>query len=145
MRIQSQIEVDRPPNEVFAAMTEVGNTPKWSSAAEREWWVTEPPHGVGSIRHAVGSAFGQRFENDATVTAFDPPRHAALRITIDQGAVDVTFRFEPVNGGARVTVTADLRLRGAARLAAPMFARMYRQLWEGDLATFKRMMEAGEL
>jgi uncharacterized protein YndB with AHSA1/START domain len=145
MRIQSQVEVDRPPNEVFAAMTEVGNTPKWSSAAEREWWVTEPPHGVGSIRHAVGSAFGQRFENDATVTAFDPPRHAALRITIDQGAVDVTFRFEPVNGGARVTVTADLRLRGAARLAAPMFARMYRQLWEGDLATFKRMMEAGEL
>jgi uncharacterized protein YndB with AHSA1/START domain len=145
MRIQSQIEVDRPPNEVFAAMTEVGNTPKWSSAAEREWWVTEPPHGVGSIRHAVGSAFGQRFENDATVTAFDPPRHAALRITIDQGAVDVDFRFEPVNGGARVTVTADLRLRGAARLAAPMFARMYRQLWEGDLATFKRMMEAGEL
>jgi uncharacterized protein YndB with AHSA1/START domain len=145
MRIQSQIEVDRPPNEVFAAMTEVGNTPKWSSAAEREWWVTEPPHGVGSIRHAVGSAFGQRFENDATVTAFDPPRHAALRITIDQGAVDVTFRFEPVNGGARVTVTANLRLRGAARLAAPMFARMYRQLWEGDLATFKRMMEAGEL
>jgi carbon monoxide dehydrogenase subunit G len=145
MRIQSQITVDRPPTEVFEAITAIGNTPKWSAAAEREWWVSEPPPGVGSVRHQVGTALGQRFEADATVTAWDPPRAATLRVTADVGQIDIGFRFEPSGAGTRVTVSADLRLRGAARFAAPMVASSYRHQWESDLATFKRMVEAGEL
>jgi uncharacterized membrane protein len=145
MRIESQITVDRPPEEVFEAMTAIGNTPRWSAAAEREWWVTDPPHGVGSVRHQVGTAMGRRFETDATLTAWEPPRVAALRITADVGEIAITFRFEPMGAGTRVTVTADLRVRGAARFAAPMLARTYAEQWEADLRTFKRMVESGEL
>jgi hypothetical protein len=50
-----------------------------------------------------------------------------------------------MGAGTRVTVTADLRVRGAARFAAPMLARTYAQQWEADLRTFKRMVESGEL
>jgi uncharacterized membrane protein len=145
MRIQSQITVHRPPDAVFAAMTEIGNTPKWSAVIEREWWVSDPPHGIGSVRHQVGTVLGQPFEADATVVAWDPPKQVALRITTDVGDIELGFEFAPAGGGTEVTVTADLQLRGAARLAAPMFARTYRSQWEADLATFKRMVEEDAL
>jgi uncharacterized membrane protein len=145
MRIQSQITVDRPPTEVFEAMTAIGNTPRWSAAVASERWVSEPPHGVGSVRHQVGTALGRRFETDATMTVWDPPRAAVLRITADVGEIQLAFRFEPFGAGTRVTVIADLRLRGAARFAAPMVARTYEHQWQADLATFKRMVEAGAL
>jgi hypothetical protein len=83
MRIQSQITVDRSPQEVFEAMTAIGNTPKWSAAVDQEWWVSDPPHGEGSVRHQVGTALGRRFEADATVAAWNPPHEVGLRIATD--------------------------------------------------------------
>lgn len=145
MRIQNSIIVNRPIEEVFAVMTDVTNTPKWAAAAEREWWVTPPPHGVGSVRRAVGTAYGRRFENDLTVTEYDPPRRGAMAGEPGGMPFHAGIDFEPVAEGTRVTVTATIELRGPFRFAGPMVSSMYNQMWKTDLATFKRLMEAGEL
>lgn len=147
MRVQNSVTVNRPQDEVFAVLADADAAATWASATTKSWWVTPPPHGVGSIRRATGVIMGQPFENEATVTEHDPPRREVL--TGDQSGV--TFQVviecapEASSEGTRVTVTSDLALTGGLRFLGGMIGGQYSQMWDADLANFKRMMEAGEL
>ena len=145
MRIENSVTVNRPVETVFAAMTDVERTPKWSATVQREWWKTDPPIRVGSVRHSEGVILGQPFENDATVSEYDPPHRAVLRGDVGGMPLGIGFTFDPVPGGTRITVIAEFEPRGALRFAAPMIRNEYRKIWNRDLATFKRMIEAGQL
>ena len=139
------IEIDRPIEDVFAVATDVTLTGRWYPADVEEWWVTPPPHGVGSVRRARVSVLGRPSENDAVVTVYDPPRRAALKGLSESAPFEAILAFEPSGRGTRVDVETIFHLRGAMRLIGPFFIRSYERGWERGLGTLKRMMEAGEL
>lgn len=145
MRVQSQITVNRPADQVFAAITDANITTKWASATERSWWVTPPPDGVGSVRRATGTVMGQPFENEAKVIEHDPPRRQVMSGQESGVKFQVALDFVPEADGTHITVTSDIQLSGGMRFLGPMISHQYRQMWDADLAAFKRMMEAGEL
>ena len=109
-----------------------------------EWWITPPPHGVGSVRRARVKVLGRATENDAVVTAYDPPRLAAMKGSAS-APFEATLAFAPVDGGTRVEVETIFHLSGAMRLIGPLFIRSYERGWDRGLANVKRMMESGEL
>jgi len=143
--IRNSITIRRPIEDVFAVLTNVENTGKWFPADVREWWTSEPPHGVGSTRRARVRMGWITTENDAVATAYEPPTRAVLKGTSPNAPFEATLIFEPVEGGTRVESTIQLDLRGPARLFGPMFMRWYRGSWERGLVNLKTMMEAGEL
>ena len=138
------IEVERPIEDVFAILTDVTVTGRWYPADVEEWWVTPPPHGVGSVRRARVKVLGRATENDAVVTAYDPPRLAALKGSAG-APFEATLAFEPVDHGTRVEVETTFHLSGAMRLFGPLFIRSYERGWDRGLVNLKRMMESGEL
>ena len=139
-----EITIERPIEDVFAVLTDVTRTGRWYPADVEEWWVTPPPHGVGSVRRARVTVMRRAMENDAEVTAYDPPRLAALR-GLAGAPFQVTLSFAPAGDGTRVKVESVFRLRGLLRLIGPLFVGRYDRAWEQGLQTAKRMMEAGEL
>jgi hypothetical protein len=139
------IEIERPIEDVFAVATDVTLTGRWYPADVEEWWVTPPPHGVGSVRRARVKVLGRASENDAVVTEYDPPRRAALKGQSTNAPFEAILAFEPAGSGTRVDVETIFHLRGAMRLIGPLFIRSYERGWERGLGTLKRMMEAGEL
>jgi uncharacterized protein YndB with AHSA1/START domain len=139
-----EITIERPIDDVFSVLTDVTKTGRWYPAQVEEWWVTPPPHGIGSVRRARVTVMGRASENDAEVTAYDPPRLAALR-GLGSTPFEVTLRFTPAAHGTRVEVESTFSLRGLMRLIGPLFASRYERGWEEGLRTAKRMMEAGEL
>jgi uncharacterized protein YndB with AHSA1/START domain len=141
---QHTITVGRPIDEVFAALTEVTNTDRWFPVRVTERWTSPPPHGVGSTRSATVRMLGRDLENEAVVTAFDPPRIAALRGTTN-APFEVTLRFAPIEGGTRVDVDISILMGGLARPIGALVSRWYGGQWARGLVTFKRMMESGEL
>jgi len=145
MRVQSQVRVNRPPEEAFAVLTDAPATIRWASATNKAWWVTPPPHDVGSVRRATGVILGQPFENEATVVEHDPPRREVLSGTESGVGFRVTLDLAREEEGTLITITSDIQLTGGMRFLGPMISRQYRQTWDADLASFKRMMEAGEL
>lgn len=145
MAATHSITIERPVGEVFAVLTDVTLTGRWYPAQVEEWWTTPPPHGVGSVRRARVRMLGRATENDAVVTAHDPPRHAALRGLSRSAPFEATLDFAPVVGGTRVDITTAFALRGLMRLIGPLFIGPYERGWERGLATVKRMMESGEL
>ena len=88
---------------------------------------------------------GRAVENDAAVTAYDPPRLAAMKGMSPSAPFEVTLGFEPEGDGTRVDVESAFHLGGIMKLVAPMFVRNYERGWERGMASLKRMMEAGEL
>jgi len=138
------IEIGRPIEDVFAVLTNVELTGRWYPMNVEEWWLTPPPHGVGSVRRARVKVLGRATENDAVVTAYDPPRSAAMKGSAG-APFEATLAFEPVDGGTRVEVDTTFHLSGAMRLIGPLFIRSYERGWDRGLVNVKRMMESGEL
>jgi uncharacterized protein YndB with AHSA1/START domain len=139
------IEIERPIEDVFAVLTDVTKTGRWYPARVEEWWVTPPPHGVGSVRRARVTVMGRASENDAVVTEYDPPRRAVLKGSAAGAPFEAALDFEPTAGGTQVRVETTFDLRGAMRVIGPLFIRSYERGWVKGLQTAKRMMESGEL
>lgn len=139
------VVIERPIEEVFAVLTDVTLTGRWYPADVEEWWTSPPPHGVGSTRRARVRVLGRATENDAVVTAYDPPRLAAMKGTSRNSPFEVTLRFEPVGEATRVDIESVFHLTGPMRLVGPLFIGTYERAWERGLSNLKRMMEAREL
>jgi uncharacterized protein YndB with AHSA1/START domain len=144
-RVRNSVVIARPIQEVFAVLTDVENTGTWFPGDVTEWWLTEPPHGVGSRRRARVKVGPLTVENDAVVTAYDPPRHAAMRGLSRSAPFEAELRFQLVPGGTRVEVETVIQGLGPMRLLMPMFGRMYGRSWRIGLVRLKAMMEAGAL
>ena len=143
--IRSSITINRPIDDVFAAMTNVENTERWFPANVKEWWTTPPPHGVGSRRRARAKVGLFTTENDAEATVYEPPHRAVLKGISKNAPFETTLVFMPVEGGTRVDTAIDFFLAGPARLFGGLFVGWYRKSWDQGLVNLKRMMEAGEL
>ncbi len=139
------VEVRRPVEDVFAVLTDVTLTGRWYPARVEEWWRTPPPHGIGSVRRARVTLLGRASENDAVVTAYEPPRRAAMKGLSSSAPFEITLTFEPIEGGTRVNVESVFHLRGVMRAVGPLFVGPYERGWDRGLGTLKRMMEGGEL
>lgn len=126
-------------------MTDVEKTECWFPARVHEYWTSDPPHGVGSTRHAVVLMLGRRTENDATVTEYEPPRRAAISGTQPGLAWNAALDFEPDGDATRVVVDFQAEASGGVRVALRPFLWWYRRAWQRGLARFTRMMESGEL
>ena len=79
------------------------------------------------------------------VTAYDPPRLAAMKGLSGNAPFEATLRFEEVEGGTRATVQTVFNLTGAMRLVGPLFIPAYERGWASGLQNLKRLMEAGQL
>ncbi len=141
----NSVTIDRSVEDVFAVVTDVTKTGRWFPADVEEYWTTPPPHGVGSVRHAIVTVGGRRAENDATVTEFDPPRRGVLVGTQQGVRWTGTIECTPVDGGTKLTFTFDAQAGMAMRLFMKPFMNWYSNAWETGLANLQRMMEAGEL
>ncbi|MEO6578744.1 MAG: SRPBCC family protein [Candidatus Limnocylindria bacterium] len=139
------VQIRRPVEDVFAVMTNVELTGRWFPARVEEWWTTEPPRGVGSIRRARVMVFGRPVENDAVVTAYEPPQLAAMKGLSRNSPFEVTLRFEPADGGTLVSVDSAFHLTGVMKVIGPLFVRSYERAWARGMVSLKRMMEAGDL
>ncbi|HEY8177557.1 MAG TPA: SRPBCC family protein [Candidatus Limnocylindria bacterium] len=139
------IEIERSIEDVFAVLTDVTKTGRWYPARVEEWWVTPPPHGVGSVRRARVMVLGRASENDAVVTEYDPPRRAAMKGESASAPFTATLDFTPVPGGTRAEVETIFELRGLMRVVGPLFIGPYERGWDKGLQNLKRMMEAGAL
>jgi len=144
-RVSASATIRRPIADVFAVLTDVEQSGRWFPGDIEEHWTSPPPYGVGSTRHATVRAMGRTSENDAVVTAYEPPRLAAMRGTTPGAMFDATLGFTEADGATRVDVAIDLPASGALRVVLPVFARWYGRQWQQGLVTLTRLMESGEL
>jgi uncharacterized protein YndB with AHSA1/START domain len=134
-KVQGEIVIHRPPNEVFDFVADEENEPRYNPQMRLAKKVTEGPIGVGTTFRAEMKGRGRVGPMTIQFTEYDWPRRIAERVQMK--AMDLTggLTFEPVDGGTRMRWLWNLEPHGVLRFIGPLVALMGRRqeqrIWTG--------------
>jgi len=141
-RTEHTVVVERPPDEVFAFLTDLSKVPEWQSGAVE---VREPSGeiAVGTTYVEVLRFLGRRIEATIQVTEYESPRRFSIKTLSGPIPFQVEHTLEPDGAeGTKLSVTLEGEPGGFFRLAEPLVMRNAQRQVENDFATLKRMVEA---
>src|SRR4051794_39559219 len=110
------VHIDRPPETVFAVLSDPANEPKWRAHVRR--FEPDGPLAVGTVvRQTVGGGPGGRpIRADFRLTAFDPPERYAFEVVTGPVRPVGEYRLAAADGGTDLTFTLAAELRGIRRV-----------------------------
>jgi carbon monoxide dehydrogenase subunit G len=146
-RVEEEIVIDRPPEQVFVFVTTPENDKEWVSTAVERQREKVGPIEVGSRIRAVDKFLGRRIESMLEVTEHQPNARSAIRL---EGPIAARGRYllEPVDGRTRFQwiLEADPGLGGLylGKLTDPLVTLLFRRRVRGDLRRLKDVLERRE-
>jgi uncharacterized membrane protein len=144
LKVETNIVIHRPVEDVFAVLSNAENNPKWSSAFLEVNKTSEGPVGVGTTWRGVGKFLGKQIEVELEETVYEPNQKSAQNSNLPF-PVNQQMTFESVDGGTRVKVRFEADPGGFFKLAEPLLASMVKRNIEGELANLKDLMDAHAL
>ena len=144
MRIEQSFTVRRPPQDVFAYMTDPANLAEWQTSKVSVEPLTEGPPRQG-YRVKERTRIGLRqWDQVVEFTEFEPGR--ALSTHIVEGSMPVDGRWTMEDdgaGGTRVRFVAEGPLKGPMRVMEPLVRRGVDRSFRHYHANLTRILERG--
>ena len=147
-----EIVIAAPPQRVYDLVADVTRTPELSPEIVSVRWLGDAAGpAVGARFEAVNvSSGGRRWKNRPVVTVADPGREFAFARTEPfAGTVAWRYRFEPVQGGTRVSESYEVE-RPVTRLGWFVIEKVFRsgnrreELRAGMRTTLERLRTLAE-
>ncbi len=107
--VEESVVIARPPELVFDFLSKFENLAVYDPFVLASGQVGDGPVGLGTRGRGTSSYMGQRSDWTVEYTEFDPPRRMVSRSVEGRRDVTVVFRFQPVDGGTRVTEQIEVR------------------------------------
>jgi dehydrogenase/reductase SDR family protein 12 len=143
MRVEESIEINRPLQEVFNYVSDVGNYPEWMADALEVVKDTAGPPQQGDRFTLAIKSVGRRFETPYERTSYEANRRYTDRAVggpVPNQRWDYTF--EEVPGGTRLTRAVEAEPGGVLKLLEPLQKRAVKRQLRTDLQTLKDLLEA---
>jgi carbon monoxide dehydrogenase subunit G len=133
--LNEKIETTLALGDAFAFVADFANSQDWDPGVQTSERVNPGPVAIGA-RYRLGVRMGGRVSQmEYVVTTFEPLRRVVLTGSGSGVEAIDDIRFEATPQGTRIDYTADIRLRGLMRLAAPFaggaLARIARDARDG--------------
>ena len=133
--------IDRPPDEVWAYLTDFFNIPRAPPEGLALRRTSPGPLGRGSVLQGRMMILGFETRLTMTVTEFDPPRSAVVTLAARPGRSAIRITLEPTPEGTKMDRTTDFELHPALRLMSPILGFILRRQ-DRAAARRKRLIEA---
>lgn len=134
MRIEGDIVIQRPIEEVFDFVADERNEPRYNPQMTRAEKVSPGPIGLGTKFKSVMNGVGGRAEMTIEFTEFERRRIAEIT-HLSNMDIKGALLFDPVPEGTRMTWLWDIEPRGFYRLLGLLVRRMgerqERAIWTG--------------
>jgi uncharacterized protein YndB with AHSA1/START domain len=133
------MEIARPPEEVFAYLTDVSNLPEWQSSAR----AAEPD---GNIRKGARirerrTFMGRDVKTEVEVTGYEFPERFDLRSRGGPVSYEIHHELKRVGAATRLHVRADVKVGTMMRIAAQGPLKMAEREFRSDFARLKKILE----
>ena len=141
VRIEGEILIRRPVDEVFDFVADERNEPRFNPSLRAVEQISPGPIGAGTRFRAETSSMGRTVDLEIEFTEYERPKRLAS--TTRMSAMDVrgTLTFDPVPEGTLMRWFWELEPHGVFKLATPLLPRMGRRQEQAIWAGLKRLLE----
>jgi hypothetical protein len=144
IRIEGEVVIDRPAEEVFDFVADARNEPRYNPRMLRAEKLTPGPIGLGTRFRDEVKSMGRPAEIAIEIVGYERPRRLTDSIHLSTMDIRGGLTFDPVPAGTRMRWSWELLPRAVFRLLAPLVARVGRRQEQRIWAGLKRVMEAQE-
>jgi uncharacterized protein YndB with AHSA1/START domain len=138
------VTIPRPPEEVFPWLLEEDKVPRWTSRLEAYDVVGDGPIGRGTRFRQVLTVKGQKLDVELEVMAYDPPRAAESRFSLQGVAVATVYALTPVGEGTELTQSLDGKATSfKARMLLPVVQPHLEGKVAEDLERLRELLSSG--
>ena len=143
IEIIRQVETRAPREIVAPFLTDFTTTAEWDPHTQACSAVGDGPVAVGREYDNVQRIGPMRSRFRYRVREFEPGRRIVLASESSLLAATDAMEFaDRAGGGTRVTYTARFRLKGVARLGAPVLQRLVNRIGDDGAAGMRRRLDA---
>jgi uncharacterized protein YndB with AHSA1/START domain len=134
------VDVARPPTEVFAYLTDVSKLSEWqSSASDAEI--------DGAVRQGARirerrQFLGRDVRTELEVTAYEPPRRFDVRSRSGPVSFAIRHTLSPSLRGTSLRAEVEVKVGTMMRIAAQGPLKVAEREFRGDFARLKELLEA---
>lgn len=140
--IETSIHIDRTPEDVFDAITDVLSSPEWIESVIDIRDYSGDPIGLGTTYKQISKFLGKEFTIDIEVIAFEPPARYGESFA---GTIpgEMLISLDEVDGGTDLLIQAEVEPGGFFGLAAPLLKSNFQKQVSGDMNRLKQLLESG--
>jgi carbon monoxide dehydrogenase subunit G len=141
-RLHETIDTPLPIDDAFAFVADFANASQWDPGVATSERLDDGPVGAGA-RYRLGIRMrGRVAPMEYRITTFEPPRRVVLTGEGSNVSAVDDIRFEPTASGTRIDYSADIRLGGWLRLAAPFAGGAFRKIAADALGGMQAALDA---
>jgi uncharacterized membrane protein len=141
--VHTEIEIERPRDEVAAYVADPNNATAWYANIKTVEWKTSPPLAVGSRVAFVARFLGRQLAYTYEIRNYVPSERLVMSTADGPFAMETTYEWSDAPGGG---TKMSLRNRGEpggfSRVVAPFMGAAVRRANRNDLRRLKEILEA---
>jgi len=137
------VVIARPPDEVFAFVSDARNRPSWDDSVDSEELTSPEPIGVGSTVRTRMRSMGRDYEIDWEIVDHEPPTRQRIESTSGPFSTTLVYELAGDGDGTSVRFSVTGRPTGLLRLMQPLIARTSHRNLDRAFARLKRVLEDG--
>lgn len=142
MEFSNTVTIQRPVHDVFVFVSDLENVPTWNYAIVETRKVSDGPVRVGTTYRQVRS-LPTSSEETLEVTQLVPDRRLVVHGGLGPFEGTLTYEFEDLGGGTRLTNRGDLRPHGLMRVGARVASARISGTVAENLGVLKELLERG--
>jgi carbon monoxide dehydrogenase subunit G len=140
---KAEIQISRPPDEVFAFVEDARNRPRWDDSVESEELTSPPPIGRGTTVRTRLRSMGREYEYTWEVVEHEPPNRMTIESTSGPFPTTLAFQLSGRDGGTWLAFSVFGRPRGLLRVLEPIIARRTQRNLNRAFPRLKQVLESG--
>ena len=144
-RIEIDVDINRPVEEVFDFVSNSENLPRWRATALAVKKASAGPLTLGGIFRGRFTFLGRQFDGNLEVTAHQANHVYATKMTAGPFPLETRYTFEAIEGGTRIHFVMEGEPGGFFKMAEPVVVNVARRSYETDLQNLKDILEAQAL
>jgi carbon monoxide dehydrogenase subunit G len=134
------IDISRPPEDVFALLTDIERLPEWQSSAVSA--AADGELAVGTVIGEQRRFMGRDISTRDQITAFEPGRRFDVKSLDAPVTYEIHHTLEPHDAGTRLRVEVDVKVGTMMRIAAQPALKAAERELRSDFERLKELLEA---
>ena len=140
IKFTETIDVAKPVDKVFSYVSDLENSPRWNDDVVETKKMSPGPIQEGTVFRQYRNELATAGEAVA-ITSHLPHKRLSIRARLADSPAEVTYEFEEVDSGTRITSEVELEPAGVMKLIVPVVETRVKDSVAEDLAALKRVLE----